>query len=206
MGTLYIPRIRVTADGADVRVSAPYNPHWPPLARSLGGQWNTRIRVWHFDLRDLGRVRDALIKVYGWDGTYPVEILDARLLLDGFDLGRTNAFWMFGRLIVERLFRDAPARLGPGVILVRGGFPASGGSRKHPSIDPDPGTELEVRDVFAAIFAARKERWPQNITEVPGSRRIIPGPGGEAVHTGAPRATGQPRRRIILEEKLEGRS
>jgi len=202
---LYVPEIHVES-GPPVTVRSPYHPDWPQRAKALGGRWDPGSKTWRFDPRDLDRAREALFQVYGWDGTYPVEILDTRLLLDGLPGAKLDRLWMFGRLIAERRERDAPVRLGPRVIVVRGGFPPSGGSRKNPSLAPDPITELEVRDVPTGIVLARWQRWPDNISEVPGSRRTVHGPEQVEQHlaTGATDVslvTGWPKRRIVIQEE-----
>jgi len=193
---LYLVQVRITP-GPPVTVHAPYHPNWPGKARSLGGQWDAASRTWKFDPRDLERVRAALGAVYGWTGDYPVEILDARVLLDKVP-SDGDALWMFGRLLAERRGRDAPVRLGQGVVLFCGGFPLSGGSRRSPRLEPYPGTTLEVRDVCATIFEARRQEWPEGIFEVPGSRRTLSGPGQEPMQAGFSEATRWPKRRIIL--------
>jgi hypothetical protein len=80
-------------------------------------------------------------------------------------------------------------------VLVTGGFPSSGGSRKYPEVSPLPGTVVEMRDV-AVSDEVRSDllEIPDVIQEVPGSRRTISGPEQPPVPAEAP------RRRIELGE------
>jgi len=177
---LHLPDIKVEYGPDCVTVFCPYHPDWPPRARVMGGKWNASQKAWVFDPRDAEAVKQTLLHVYGWDGTYPVEILDARLHLGrrGCD---TRELWMFGRLIAARLERDSTVRLGNGVVLIQGGFPGSGGSRRYPAIKPKPDTVLEIRDVTVSAFEealAYHERWYSGcLQEVPNSRRVVQAPG-----------------------------
>ncbi|MGC2201748.1 MAG: UPF0758 domain-containing protein, partial [Stellaceae bacterium] len=55
------------ADGR-IAVSSPYHPKFPARARSLGGIWDARRRIWVFDAADHDRVRSLCREVYGADG------------------------------------------------------------------------------------------------------------------------------------------
>lgn len=51
-----------------IAVSSPYHPHFPARARSLGGIWDAKRRVWVFDAADDDRVRSLCREIYGTDG------------------------------------------------------------------------------------------------------------------------------------------
>ena len=182
---LHLPDIRVEHGPDCVTVFCPYHPDWPARARNLGGKWQASQKAWLFDPRDAQTVTQALVEVYGWDGAYPVEILDARVIL-GDDKGGGpgcggNELWLFGRFIAGRRHRDAEVRLGSGVILIQGGFAESGGSWRYPRLEAEPHTVVEVRDVTVSAFERdrriQSRLWPDYITEVPNSRRVVQAPG-----------------------------
>jgi hypothetical protein len=195
---LYVPEIHVEA-GPPVTVRSPYHPDWPQRAKALGGQWDPGSKTWRFDPRDLDRVREALLDIYGWDGTYLVEILDARLLLDKIPTRRAT-LWMFGRLIAERRERDTPVRLGPGVVPVCGGFPGSGGRGRTrcSTPSPEPSSRCAASSPDSSRTAGRGGL--RASARLPGTRRTLFGPG-EATGAGVSQTTGWPRRRIVIHEE-----
>lgn len=146
-----ISRGRTNDGRAVIIVRSPYHPDFPPRARDLGGKWNPRAEWWWFDARDEAAVRRLLVEIYGTDGT-PTETVDVTVSLDAFQLGRSNQFWLLGRLLVSRPARDARVQLGDGVRILSGGFAASGGSRQYPELAPHPGTVLLVRDVPRPLY------------------------------------------------------
>jgi len=65
-----------------------------------------------------------------------------------------NEFRACGRTLAWRPGRHAAVRLGEGVIIAAGGFHASGGSMRNPTLADLPGTILEVRDVPRSLAEA----------------------------------------------------
>lgn len=168
--------VAVTTKGDRIAVESPYHPDWPSRARDLGGRWNPSARVWTFDQRDEARVREAVTEIYGTDGTAPVDLVTVRIRVGGVRWGYLNesgnevepgsggrwekvekfpginppegeTFFALGREICSRRGRDYRVKLGEGVVIIEGEFPASGGSRKNPCINAPTGMVLEVRDV-----------------------------------------------------------
>jgi hypothetical protein len=188
MPDLWLPSVQLQCSDGRVTVRAPYHPDWPAAAKRLGGRWDPGNKTWQFDPRDTERVREKLAEIYGWDGSYPVEVVDLRIRLDLLRASTSSAIWIYGRMVAERPARDSRVRLGSGVVLVTGGFPSSGGSRKYPEVSPLPGTVVEMRDV-AVSDEIRSDLLgiPDVIQEVPGSRRTISGPEQVPVPAEAPR-------------------
>jgi hypothetical protein len=198
--------IVVTRENGFVIARTPFYPGFPERARQIGGKWSASGRAWVFDVREEELVRRLILNTFGWDGTYPVEVVDVRLLLAyGGEHGVAgpgrgcSTLFMFGRLIAERPFRDSRVRLGPGVVLLEGGFPPRGGSRKRPDIAALPGTIVLVHDVpFNPEWIAHQAaRWPgEEIVSVDKStRRTVHAPDDSfqtprslEVHAGVPTA------------------
>lgn len=135
-------------DARRVVLQAPYHPECPAWAKEIGGRWDRDLKVWHFDVRDEGRVRELARAVYGTDGAG--STVSVRLRLHGCRMKRE--FWFAGRLLASRPGRDADVRLGDGVILEDGSWPASGrdagaGSVANPIIGEPRGVVLLVRDL-----------------------------------------------------------
>jgi len=195
---LHLPQIRVVSEGERLRVRSPYHPAFPPEARKLGGKWNGR--EWVFDPRLEEQVRDLLTRIYGWDGAYPVLIADARVILDRLpeEWRGDRSLWLLGRELACRPGRDAEVKLGPGVALEAGGFALSGGSRKHPALAWKEGTVLLVLDVPVAKIEAVREKHPEAIEEIPGTRRSVQGPDAVVPASNPAGAAREAVRRILL--------
>ena len=63
-----MPLLIVEEEDGRIAVSSPYHPNFPARARSLGGVWDARRRVWVFDAGDHDRVRSLCREIYGTDG------------------------------------------------------------------------------------------------------------------------------------------
>ncbi|WP_374711395.1 hypothetical protein [Symbiobacterium terraclitae] len=139
-------KVRIERQGNTVVLCAPYHPDLPARARQLGGKFDGFTKSWTFDGRDEARVRALAREIYGTDGETS-ETVTVRVNLD--QLRDVQSLWLFGREIARRPERDREVRLGEGVVVLAGGFPASGGSVKNPRLAAETGTILEVRGVPA---------------------------------------------------------
>lgn len=148
--------ISVTREGDKLMVQSPYNPDFPGDARNLGGKWSKTAKVWTFDARDEERVRSLVRAHYGTDGSEPVTLVSLRVKADALSWGEAE-LWVAGRQIARRIGRDESVRLGDGCVIIEGGFPGSGGSRKSPRLAAEDGTIIEIRDVPAALAASEVE-------------------------------------------------
>lgn len=169
-------QIEIQIDSEGLRVRTPYHPEFPERARAIGGRWDPASRVWRFDPRDEARVRAILTDIFGTDGTDRPPLVIVRIRVDRIPGIRTKgSLWLFGREIARRPGRDDRVRLGPGVILIDGGFPPRGGSRSDPRLSPEEGTVLEVRDVPRPLVERhRGEPW---LIEVLEETAPVPPPG-----------------------------
>jgi hypothetical protein len=197
---LHLPVIDLIREGEQLRVRSPYHPAFREGARELGGKWDRDREEWLFDPRLEQEVRALLTRIYGWDGTYPVLIADVRVSLDGLpDKWReARSLWLLGRELAYRPGRDARVRLVPGVKLEAGGFPPSGGSRKYPALEWKPGTVLKVFDVPVARIDALRAKYPEAIEEIPGTRRVVQGPGQVVPAPDPAKAAREVGRRILI--------
>lgn len=152
--------VRIEIDGTEVTLHAPYNESLPPAARALGGRWDAKHKAWTFDARDEERVRDLARKTFGTDGspetagdlvTVRVRLIDHLIGQPGAAHGRSAEFG--GRRIAERRHRDETVTLAPGVVLVEGTLPATGGSMSNPRIAPPDDAVVEIRDIPRAALS-----------------------------------------------------
>jgi excisionase family DNA binding protein len=133
------------------------HPEFAVPAYHLGG---TRARIsaryehWHFDSRDESRVRALLMQIWGTDGSLETDAdrVTVRWDITGWRLNQQE-LWLAGRFVARRDQRDSVVRLGWGVVVVQGGFPASGGSVRNPRLSPLDDTLVEIRDLPRAAAA-----------------------------------------------------
>lgn len=151
---------RVEKNGKlQIILNSPYHPALPKRARELGGKWDGDY--WIFDARDEERVRNMVRDIFGTDGTDNPELVTVQVNMDIFPSDHT--IWFVGRQIASRASRDARVRLGEGVVVVRGGFLSWGGSRKYPTVSPEEGTTLEIRDVPRVLAEKAKQKYPHDV-------------------------------------------
>lgn len=173
-----------------LKLTSDYHPSMAPKAKAIGGRWHTETKSWRFDPRDEQRVRDLCLSVYGIDPFEPpTELVTVHLpLRAGLEKDETGTYvsgnasggelWAFGREIAQRPGRDSSVRLGDGVIVFSGGFPSRGGSVKNPSLQPESGTILEVRDVPRRLAEAEPLAEIVAETAAPAGRPVGPAVNG----------------------------
>jgi hypothetical protein len=137
--------ISVSVNEGLLTVTSPYNKEFVSFARMRGGRWSDSQRVWMFDPRDEFAVRSALIDIFGTDDYESCPKVNVRVKLEHFEF--SDEFILFGRQLLRRRYSDRRVDIDNGVVVIAGGFPASSSSRRHPAIEPEPGTVVEVRDV-----------------------------------------------------------
>lgn len=156
----------IAITGNTAIATAPYHPSFSGFARQIGGRWIADKRAWSFDSRDVARVRDLLLDLFGTDGS-PTELVTLRVVCDSSvwdKCGGDLEMWLAGRLIAKTTDRDATPRLGSGVVVVAGKGFASGGSRKTPEVQFHGGTIFELRDVPLRIARRVADAHPKYIT------------------------------------------
>jgi hypothetical protein len=162
--------ISVIVSAGVIEVKTPYCDEFVSFARMRKAIWKKEKRAWLFDPRDEFAVRSTLIDIYGTDDYATCEKVDVRLKLDGLS-HLSDRLIFFGRELARREFRDYGVKLGDGVVVVKGGFPPSGGSRRSPELNEEPGTVLEVRDVPRTIAERMWAQYRHDITIIGGLDR-----------------------------------
>lgn len=69
----------IAITGNTAIATAPYHPSFSGFARQIGGRWIADKRAWSFDSRDVARVRDLLLDLFGTDGS-PTELVTLRVV------------------------------------------------------------------------------------------------------------------------------
>lgn len=139
MNTVIIRRV-----GDKVHVQSPYNTRFVSAAKTRSGKWSNP--EWVFDGRDEQWLRDTCLAVYGTDGVTSVETVTLRVtFVEGYREGHSPVM-AAGRVVARATGRDSGAKLGDGVILLKGSF-TSGGSVKNWTTVAREGTVVLLRDV-----------------------------------------------------------
>jgi len=139
-------QVKVTTTDQRVSVQSAYIPELPAKAKRLGGKWDGFS--WSFDIRDLDRVRDLYLTLYGdFNGEGSGETVSVRVVVAGSEWAEYRSSLFFaGRMVARARGRDSGAILGDGVVVLSGGF-RSGGSVKNWRTEATGGTVFEVRDI-----------------------------------------------------------
>lgn len=107
-----------------VKVVTPYNQQFVTRCKNFRGTFKND--AWYFDDSIADLVKEAMIETFGVDGTEVVEL--CTLHIKNFsDYASKDPVVLFGRTIAKARGRDSGARLGDGIIFIKGRY-SSGGS------------------------------------------------------------------------------
>ncbi len=142
-----LPKIEV--NGEVITVQSIYNSEFVKHAKNLGGAYTGG--VWSFDARNETLVRSACLRCLGHDG-FITDLVDVEITIPKYakGMGACKPIEVFGRTLARAFGRDSGAKLGEGVVLLKGGF-SSGGSVKNWCTDVKENTRVIVRDVSGAL-------------------------------------------------------
>lgn len=146
-----------------VQVESPYNAGFVVAAKRLAGKW--AAPAWVFDARNEAAVRSALRRWYGTDGTAPADTVSIQVALGEDDSVCRGPVQIAGRTIARAAGRDSGARLGDGVVLLRGGFD-SGGSVKNWCTNVRADTAVLLHDIPRVMARKLAEDPSQGVTIV----------------------------------------
>ena len=134
--------MEVKIENGKMYVKSKYNREFISQARMVQGKWNSPY--WEFPEENEKQVRDLLLNVYGENGLEQ-NTVDILLHLDEYKGGTDEKITIGKYIVASRPGRDWQVKLDDKVILVAGGFSASGGSVKNPRVSPATGTILKVK-------------------------------------------------------------
>jgi hypothetical protein len=120
-------RIRLEIVGDKVKVTSPYNQEFINKARNLRGKWNNN--AWWFDDTVIDYLRDTLVEIFGTSGEESYET--CTLLIKDFNMCQYKGpVELFNVTIAKAYGRDTGAKLGEGIVFIKGKY-HSGGSMKN---------------------------------------------------------------------------
>lgn len=139
-------KVETIIENGKLYVSSDYNAEWVKRAKLIGGKWDGSRKCWRFGVDDAGTVSDALLDIFGDDGSdEPAKVADIFVRVD--KLYDDTEITICGVPICRRMQRDDPVRMADGVVLVRGAFGESGGSAKHPRVCAMEDTVVKIKNV-----------------------------------------------------------
>lgn len=129
-------------------VFTPYNPLFVRKIKTIGGaKWDFDERCWKIPASAVDTARGIMIDVYG-ESDLPddVEKVTVRVSFPNGAAECRSPIVVFGRVIASAYGRDSGAKVGDGVVFVKGA-PKSGGSRNNwDTIIPD-GSIVEIHNI-----------------------------------------------------------
>jgi len=141
-----IEKVQMTNGSEKIKLVSPYHPDLPVRAKDLGGKFNGEKKCWYFDVRDEARVRELAISLFGTDGENNAETVTLRVTFPQGHREYNNGVYVAGRCIARAWGRKTGAKLGEGVVLLKGNID-SGGSVQNWYTSIEPGSVFEIRDV-----------------------------------------------------------
>lgn len=137
--------VSVIIESGEAILTSPYNPDVPSKAKAIGGRWHPSTKTWRFDARDEDRVLELARSIYGTDGRDDInDVVTVHVKIGTAEYEKSKT--VCGRIVAERRNRDGDVWLAPGVVIVDGEFPYSGGSVRNPRLGGSS-VVLEVRDI-----------------------------------------------------------
>jgi hypothetical protein len=164
-------QINLEIIGDKVKVTTPYHADFVEKCRRLRGKWTDG--AWWFDDSVLEYVREVMMEFFNTTGELPYEEVSL-LVKDYTSFGDRGPVTLFGRTIAKAFGRDGGAKIGDGIVVIKGEVD-SGGSVKNWrtrvvdatfEIQKFPKPAIELAEVKAAIA----EGW----VEVKESRKRRP--------------------------------
>lgn len=120
----------ITVTSGKASVYTPFNRDFVDKIKLMGARWNPAARCWQVDECIVPDVREAMRSVYGRDDQPVAEVVDVELTFDESVCEGKGPVTILGRIVASAWGRDTGARVGDGVMFVKG-RPDSGGSRAH---------------------------------------------------------------------------
>lgn len=150
--------VRVMEVDGQLLVQTPYSPAWNVFCRDRRARWDSSTQTRSFDLRDRSAVETELKRLFGTDGSQArIRAVDVRLDLD-YITCEVQEWEYLGRVIASRKERDWSVKCAAGVVVIKGGWERSGGSKSRPQVTAKSGTVIEVRGVPLEKALATGER------------------------------------------------
>lgn len=165
--------MKTIIENGKIKVQSDYNREFITRAKTIQGRWNSPYWVFPEDNKE--EVKALLLDVYGECGGLSDEApLTVTVEIDCDKYPHISEAVMLGSFAaVKRWHRDREVSFADNVMLVKGGFPESGGSVKNPRVYPDAGTVLRVKDIPMGIYDKIKDLDGVTLYKAPDNSTLI---------------------------------
>ena len=150
--------MKIEIRGNAAYLFTPYNPTFVKKIKAIGGaKWDGSERCWKIPASAVNTARSIMMDVYGeTDLPDDGEKVTVRVSFPNGEAECRAPIVVFGRVIASAFGRDSGAKVGDGVVFIKGA-PKSGGSRNNwDTIIPD-GSIVEIRNVPKAALNDKYE-------------------------------------------------
>jgi hypothetical protein len=160
--------VKITVTDTEVSVVSPYNSEFVKQAKHYGGRYANN--AWIFNIHDEGRVRDLCKKYYGTDGTTEPDVCTVRVFISSSIHTFRGPIEFYGRTIAKASHHASGARLGEGVVLIKGEFLSGGTGSNWKTKTGDAGATVLIRNFPRGIaegLVNAGKKWISIIYEPP---------------------------------------
>lgn len=144
--------MKTIIENGKIKVQSDYNREFITRAKTIQGRWSSPY--WVFPEENKEEVKALLLDVYGECGDLSDEApVTVTVEIDCDKYPHISEAVMLGSFAaVKRWHRDREVSFADNVMLIKGGFPESGGSMKNPRVYPEQGTVIRVKDIPMGIY------------------------------------------------------
>lgn len=151
-----------------IYVANSFSEEFNIAAREMNGRFDYSSNCWVFMRVDWDILRERLLNIFGEDGIIESKHVTVDLDLDEYmkEGESYEGIEMFGFSLAKRIDRDYKVKLDRSVYVKAGEFPNSGGSGKYPSLDPEDGTVLRIKNVPIDVYEKQIQKGTVGLTLV----------------------------------------
>lgn len=135
--------IKIIVTGEKINVYSPYSEKFVTAIKLAGARWTGE--AWALDARDLELARSICMDIYGCDDR-PHPTCSVRVTAKEAFWAAKGAVTMFNRVVAKAWGRDSGAKVGEGIVFVKG-QPTSSGSVKNWATEIPANCEFIMRDI-----------------------------------------------------------
>ena len=160
--------VKIIVTDTEVSVVSPYNSEFVKQAKQYGGRYANNACI--FNIYDEGRARDLCKKYYGTDGTTEPDICTVRVFLSNSIHTFRGPIEFYGRTIAKASHHISGARLGEGVVLIKGEFLSGGSGSNWKTKTGEQGATVLIRNFPRGIaegLVNAGKKWISIIYEPP---------------------------------------
>lgn len=135
--------IKIISTDGKINIYSPYSEKFVTAIKLAGARWSGE--AWALDARDIELARSICMDIYGCDDR-PHPTCSVRVTAKEVFWKAKGAVTLFNRVVAKAWGRDSGAKVGEGVVFVKG-QPTSSGSVKNWATEIPENCEFIMRDI-----------------------------------------------------------